>query len=138
MSGACDKLGGERVEAAQAGQFWRDLRDQTDSFFLPSLADNVPLWRLSVPSNTPPLSLPGDSLMEWGGALRWLASHADARTVRDVTAKAGGHASLFRSDDKSAGVFHPLSPALLKIHRNLKAEFDPQGVFNRGRMYADF
>ena len=32
----------------------------------------TPLWRLSLPSTTPPLALPGEQLIEWGGALRWL------------------------------------------------------------------
>jgi glycolate oxidase FAD binding subunit len=31
-----------------------------------------------------------------------------------------------------------LSPALHAIHRRLKREFDPAGIFNPGRMYADF
>jgi len=30
-----------------------------------------------------------------------------------------------------------LSPALAMLHRNLKAEFDPAGIFNPGRLYAD-
>ena len=33
------------------------------------------------------------------------------------------------------GVFHPLSPALMTIHRNLKHAFDPAGIFNPGRLY---
>jgi glycolate oxidase FAD binding subunit len=53
--------------------------------------------------------------------------------------KAGGHATLFRADDaaegRAVGVFQPLPPPLLRIHRNLKHAFDPQGVFNPGRMY---
>ena len=81
--------------------------------------------------------LPGEQLIEWGGALRWLASNADARTIREAAAQAGGHATLFRAADKSAGVFTPLAPALAKIHRNLKQAFDPAGIFNPGRMYPD-
>jgi glycolate oxidase FAD binding subunit len=95
------------------------------------------LWRLSVPSVTPPLELPGKQLIEWGGSERWMASNADARTVREAVAQAGGHATLFRAADKSAGVFTPLAPALAKIHRNLKRAFDPAGIFNPGRMYPD-
>ena len=45
--------------------------------------------------------------------------------------------ALFRAADKSAGVFAPLAPPLLRIHRNLKAAFDPAGVFNPGRLVAD-
>ena len=76
-------------------------------------------------------------MIEWGGALRWLASNAGARTLREAAKRAGGHATLFRASDKSAGVFQPLAPALMSIHRKLKGELDPQGIFNRGRMYAD-
>ena len=77
-------------------------------------------------------------MIEWGGALRWLITNADPRQVREAAANAGGHATLFRAADKSAGVFAPLQPALAKIHRNLKQAFDPAGIFNRGRMYPDF
>jgi glycolate oxidase FAD binding subunit len=129
---ASGKIGGARVEDAQALKFWNGVKEQTDRFF----RDDAPLWRVSVPSATPPLKLQGEQLIEWGGALRWLRSHADARTVREAARRAGGHATLFRGGDKSAGVFQPLAPALLKIHRQLKREFDPQGVFNRGRMYS--
>jgi len=131
---ACEKIGGERVEDAKALHFWSGIREHTDRFF----RNDAPLWRISVPSTTPPLGLQGEQLIEWGGALRWLLSHADARTVREAARRAGGHATLFRGGDKSAGVFQPLAPALMKIHRELKREFDPQGIFNRGRMYPDF
>ena len=95
------------------------------------------MWRLAVPSATRQLLLEGRSLVEWGGSLRWLKSHAPARAIRDLASRVGGHATLFRGGDKGAGVFHPLPPASARIHARLKADFDPYGVFNRGRMYAD-
>ncbi len=130
---ARETIGGETMEAAQAGRFWLAIREQTSPFF----GSDRPLWRLSLPSVTPPLALPGEQLIEWGGALRWLSSKADARTIREAAARSGGHATLFRATDKSAGVFTPLQPALVKIHRNLKQAFDPAGIFNPGRMYPD-
>jgi len=137
VEAASARIGGERVEGARAGQFWIGMREQTDPFFSASVESGAPLWRISVPSTTPPLAIPGALLIEWGGALRWLASQAEARTVRDAAARAGGHATLFRSRDKSAGAFQPLPAALMDIHRKLKREFDPERVFNPGRMYAD-
>jgi len=131
---ACGKIGGERIEDEQARRFWNGIREQTDPFF----RNDAPLWRLSVPSTTPPLKLQGEEMIEWGGALRWLQSRADARTVREAAKRAGGHATLFRGGDKAVGVFQPLAPALMRIHTQLKHEFDPLGIFNRGRMYADF
>ena len=126
-------IGGESLETGAAARFWLGIREQTNVFF----RGDKPLWRLSVPSATQALALPGEQLIEWGGALRWLSSNADARTIREAAAQAGGHATLFRAVDKGAGVFAPLAPALARIHRSLKQTFDPAGVFNPGRMYAD-
>jgi glycolate oxidase FAD binding subunit len=130
---AREKLGGELVDTGRAAGFWAGIREQTDSFF----RGDGPLWRLAVPSATPPLALEGRQLVEWNGGLRWLKSSAEARTIRERASRAGGHATLFRGGDKSVGVFQPLAPAVAAIHRRLKGEFDPHGVFNRGRMYAD-
>ena len=135
---ACAKIGGSRVEDDKARGFWTGIREHTDRFFRNAVENATPLWRLAVPSTTPPLGLQGEQLVEWGGGLRWLFSYADARTVREAARRAGGHATLFRGGDKSVGVFHPLAPAMMRIHKALKREFDPAGIFNRGRMYPDF
>jgi glycolate oxidase FAD binding subunit len=55
--------------------------------------------------------------------------------VRDAAAAAGGHATLFRAQDKSAGAFHPLAPAAARIQRELMNAFDPDRVFDRARLY---
>jgi glycolate oxidase FAD binding subunit len=133
IKAARDVIGGESIEPDPAQRYWLAIREHTHPFF----SSGKPLWRLSLPSVAPPLALPGEQLIEWGGSLRWLASDADARTVREAAVQAGGHATLFRAADKSAGVFTPLAPALAKIHRNLKQAFDPAGVFNPGRMYPE-
>ena len=135
---ARETLGGERVEDEQACAFWLGLREQTDVFFT---AGDAPLWRLSLPPTAPSSGLAGDVLIEWGGALRWLRSGADAASVRAAAAKAGGHATLFRGSAElkaGAGVFQALPDAMMRIHRKLKAQFDPAGIFNRGRMYSEF
>jgi glycolate oxidase FAD binding subunit len=44
---------------------------------------------------------------------------------------------LYRSLDKSPGVFAPLSAPLARIQRDLLAAFDPDRVFNRGRLYPE-
>jgi glycolate oxidase FAD binding subunit len=134
VKAACEKIGGERIDDPQARRFWIGIREHTDVFF----GAETPLWRLSVPSTTAPLKMGGEPLIEWGGALRWLGSNADARIIREAAQRAGGHATLFRGGDKSAGVFQPLASPLMHIHRELKREFDPHGIFNPGRMYPDF
>jgi glycolate oxidase FAD binding subunit len=124
---AAAKVGGEELPS----DVWTAIREQRHEFF----AGDAPLWRLAVPSVSPPLELAGDTLIEWGGALRWLKSTANAAAIRKAAAK--GHATLFRAADKSAGCFAPLDPVTMRIHRGLKAAFDPAGIFNPGRMYAE-
>lgn len=131
VNAAAQRIGGEPVAGAEA--FWRAIREQTD----PAFAGEAPLWRLSVPSSAAPLELPGEPLIEWGGALRWLRTGADSAAVRAAATAAGGHATLFRGGDKAAGVFAPLAPALARLHRELKTAFDPAGIFNPGRLYPD-
>ncbi|MBM0108530.1 glycolate oxidase subunit GlcE [Steroidobacter sp. S1-65] len=133
VSAARHQLGGDHIDNAEADAFWNSIREQTHPFF----AGELPLWRVSVPPTAAPLSIDAPLLIEWNGSLRWLRTDLSAQQVRECAKRAGGHATLFRGGDRSAGVFTPLSPALATIHQRLKAQFDPAGIFNRGRLYAD-
>jgi glycolate oxidase FAD binding subunit len=137
---AAQLLGGELLPPELAGAFWDGLRDQSDEYFLNArgaLDAGATLWRLALPASTPPLALDGDCLVEWGGAQRWLCARLPAAQVRDAAAAVGGHATLFMGHDRSAGVFAPLKSPLDRIHRELKRAFDPDGVFNPGRLYPE-
>lgn len=137
IAAATPIVGGREVDG---DPFWRELRDQTLEYFLPAAQGDETLWRLCVASTAPWTNLPGEQLIEWGGALRWvLASDRAAGTaVRDWASRHGGHAILYRGRDKANGAFHPLSETMLALHRRLKHVFDPRHVLNRGRMYAAF
>jgi glycolate oxidase FAD binding subunit len=134
VAAALNTLGGEVMGIDEALALWTGLREQTLPFF--ALQGDESLWRVSLPDSAAPLAF-GATLMEWGGAQRWLKRPAaDAPAIRQVAASAGGHATLFRSADKSVPVFSPLLAPLDRIHRELKRQFDPSGVFNPGRMFA--
>jgi len=129
---AAETIGGETIE--DQDDLWRvRIREQGHDFF----AGEVPLWRLSLPSTTPPLDLPGRQLIEWGAAQRWYRGDLDMQSVRKAAAEAGGHVTLFCNGDRDGEVFQPLAPSLMAIHRNLKQAFDPDGLLNPGRLFAE-
>jgi glycolate oxidase FAD binding subunit len=131
---AAQGLGGESLHAGEAASYWTRIREHGDPFF----AGEAPLWRLSLPSQAPEVHLAGAQLLEWGGALRWLRAGTDAAAVREAASRAGGHATLFRAAHKPQGAFAPLPPLLARLHRDLKRAFDPAGILNPGRLYAEF
>jgi glycolate oxidase FAD binding subunit len=135
VDAAVSQLGGEPV--AEGAAFWRSIRDQTHQYFAPARDGGMPLWRVSVKSTAPFTGLAGEQLIEWGGALRWLQGNAriDADGLRAWASERGGHATLFRAGERTTGAFQPLTPALAVVHQRLKAEFDPHGILNPGRMY---
>ena len=109
------------------------------------------LWRISTkPTTAPKLVaaikryMPAEAYYDWAGGLIWLEvpATADAGTaeIRRAAAIHGGHATLIRAEPSvraSVEVFQPLSPAVERLTRQLKMAFDPSGILNPGRMYAN-
>ena len=129
--------GAKALDDEEAAVLWGALRDQLDPFFqVPAMTAGLRLWRLSVPANSAPLALEGEMLIEWGGAQRWLRSSTAPEAVHAAATRVGGHAALFRCARRETDFLPPLSAELERLHRSLKASFDPHNVFNRGRLYS--
>lgn len=125
---AHERLGGETFE----GHWWQDLNHRRLYFF----RDPRPLWRLSLPTNTALVDLPGVQLLDWAGAQRWLKSEVDPEHLRALVSRLGGHATCY-TPGYTDSPFQPLSSGLLHYHQQLKQRLDPQRIFNPGRMYAE-
>ena len=132
ISAAQQVIGGEIM--IDADSFWYSIKEQTHDFF----KNDQFLWRISLASNTSDSSLIGDTMIEWGGALRWLKTDMSQDQIQKVSDSINGHISLFRTSEKRDKVFQLLPKYLLQLHRNLKQAFDPHGIFNIGRMYQEF
>jgi FAD/FMN-containing dehydrogenase len=140
------RLGGEVIPPDMAADFWSGLRDQRDEFFTEALSavqQAGHLWRAAVPQTAAPLGVMGlgsGTLIEWGGAQRWVVTAegdtATEQALIKAARQAGGHAQIFRGP--RSGTTLELDPVLLRIHRQLKTAFDPQGLFNRGRLHPEF
>ena len=133
------EAGGDIVPVEMADAFWGGLRDHQDEFFLRATelvmsgrASGATLWRLSVPATSKPLALPGETLIEWFGAQRWVCTSAPAAMVHEAAARVGGHALAWVSTVAQPVV---LPPVLTRLHRRVQQAFDPDGVFDTGRLW---
>lgn len=152
VEAACKRMGGALHDPAAldraSGFAWTALRHQQMPWFAGIAEAGRDLWRLSVPQTAPVLDLPMAPLVEWHGGQRWVtAEPGQAAVVRAAAQTVGGSATLFRStpllqdgakDQGDRACFDALKPPLDRIHRALKQEFDPAGIFNIGRFYAGF
>jgi glycolate oxidase FAD binding subunit len=123
------KIPGDELPDAET--FWHELREHQLPFFRHSGA----LYRVVVKPDTPPLPIAGSWLLDWGGAQRWLYSDEDIASIRSRVAQAGGHVAVFRGGKPGEEVFQPLPATLLAMHQRIKTSFDPNHIFNRGRLY---
>ena len=138
------RLGGDWkiVEGDESRNRWREVRDVT------AFAETSEIiWKLSVkPSDGPMVvealraqDIDAKALFDWGGGLVWLSvpSAIDPNRIRNILAGFGGHATLMRGPDdimQEVSVFHPQHAAIEKINAQLRAKFDPRGLFNPGLM----
>ena len=132
---------------------WQQLTEHSHPFF--NISKN--LWRLSLLPAAPMLDLPGEWVLDWNGAQRWLKTDVSGSQIREAVNTVSGHASLFceqkfcekkfsdkglsgHSIDKKQMYddrFHPLAAPLALLHKKLKHAFDPKMILNRNVMYQD-
>ncbi|MCW5717293.1 MAG: FAD-binding protein [Bauldia sp.] len=136
----------ERIDGTDSEALWRNVRDA--AYLADPHSDAV--WRISTaPTRGPEVTaaisrqLPGARwFYDWGGGLVWLstlaAGDAGAGVIRAAMATTGGHATLVRAPDAvraAVPVFQPLDSVSMRLTEGIKASFDPEGVFEPGRMY---
>lgn len=135
------------ISASDSLQFWSELRRLS---VLPYSRETC-LWRISTaPKKGPKIvaairrHMPTEVFYDWSGGLIWVevvaSADAGASDIRRAVAVHGGHATLIRADPAvraSVEVFQPQSPAVERLIAGIKSAFDPHGLFNPGRMYAN-
>jgi glycolate oxidase FAD binding subunit len=133
------------LDATASRAFWKSIRDVTPF----ANRTERPVWKIS----TTPALAPGIAAgintasgaqyyYDWAGGLLWLEMPDDKPqegAVRTALASRG-HATLIRASAAaraSSDVFEPLDPVRAALSQRLKASFDPKGVLNPGRIYAE-
>jgi glycolate oxidase FAD binding subunit len=126
---------------------WSELRHLS----VMPYSEDTSLWRIStVPSKAHEIVaaiqkfMPSEAFYDWSGGLIWLevpaTADAGSADVRRAVAVRGGHATLIRARPEvraAVEVFEPMKPEIERLTRGIKTAFDPLGLLNRGRMYAN-
>ncbi|MES3030121.1 MAG: FAD-binding protein [Pseudomonadota bacterium] len=137
------------LDREASAAIWKEV---ADAAWFAGGADTV-VWKLSVPPTLGAAigarlagELSGRCYYDWGGGGVWLelpgADDAHAAQVRRVLREVvggDGHATLMRAADAVRATedpFQPLAPALAALSERVRAQFDPQRIFNPGRMYG--
>ena len=130
-------------------RLWTAIRDV--AAFAPSrTGQDQPLWRVSTtPGKGHELAarvageIEAEVLYDWAGGLVWIAmpaaADAAAGLVRAAVRALGGHATLVRGSAllrAAVDVFEPQEAGLAALTKRVKESFDPKGVLNPGRMWA--
>jgi glycolate oxidase FAD binding subunit len=133
-------------------RLWVAIRDVA-AFAAIRSGGEQPLWRIStVPGNGHALAarltgaIEAAVLYDWAGGLVWVAipeaapaADAGAGLVRAAVRLFGGHATLVRGSAQlraALDVFEPQEAGLAALTKRVKESFDPQGMLNPGRMWA--
>jgi glycolate oxidase FAD binding subunit len=135
------------LEHEGSDALWRAIRD-AEAFG----ATSNPVWRVSVAPNAGPSVIAALKerhalryYYDWSGGLVWIDVEESvrdglAREIRiALAAVGGGHATLVRGSPElrlAVAPFEPQPEALAALSRRLKAQFDPNGILNPGRMAA--
>lgn len=146
LSKALEKFGPvSRLDAEQTAALWLEIRD------VKPYADGTdrPLWRVSVAPSAGHqlvaalrLQTGVDAFYDWQGGLVWLRMEADPEAAlvrRYIKALGGGHASLVRAADGFRATipsFEPQPAPVALLSERVREKFDPQRIFNPGRMQA--
>lgn len=137
------------LDREASAAIWKEV---ADAAWFAGGAETV-VWKLSVPPTLGAAvgarlagELSGRCYYDWGGGGVWLelpgADDAHAAGVREVlraVVGGDGHATLMRASEAVRATedpFQPLAPAVAALSERVRAQFDPQGIFNPGRMYG--
>lgn len=130
VTASAQQWGGEQLSLEE--EPWEALREWT----LPFFAGEEPVWRMSLSATAPLDTNLGLTLIDWGGAQRWIRGEQNLAVLQSSAEKAGGHVVKFRGGDRSAEVRSIPSTVEQRLQKRVKAAFDPDNLLNPGRLYS--
>ena len=125
------RLGGDWAQATgpDSATLWANVRDVRALH-----SHDGAVWRLHVkPTEAARIAtaLGGQTVIDWGGALVWLALPGGMGLQVRATIGQDGHATLMRPTpaDEGTPAAHPEAPEVAALTSAIRAKFDPRHIF---------
>ena len=119
-------------EAKEANSYWSGIREQTLTFFT---QPEKPLWRFSVNAAAEAVMPEENWLFNWSGSERWLRGDFKLDELFEQAKALKGEVQLYSGGDRSGDVSLASSETMKTLLRNVKQAFDPNNIFNPGRLH---
>lgn len=123
----------QEVDPQEADLLWDSLKRQRHPAFFPAQTPPSSLWRLALAPATPALPCKGDTVIEWGGALRWWRGENDTLPQDLIREATGSWAAPFdhryRASWLSTGV-SPSEAIRSRLQTGVMSVLDPAGIFS--------
>lgn len=114
------------VDRMLADIHWRSLRDQTHEVFVADTGKQ--LYRLSLPLNCAPVAQ-DETLVEWGGGLRWVRSAKPLSQWQQWVRPLGGSVTVWPCE--LVQETSSFEPALAALQEKIRQVYDPKGLYNQ-------
>jgi glycolate oxidase FAD binding subunit len=125
----------KELSVIEALTFWSNLREQSNSFFSQRNA-NDSLWRFSL-NSAAPAHLEGEHwLIDWAGSQRFLKGDFSQEDLSTWVREQGGEVVLYQGGDRTQEIITEPNSVMKTLQKNIKHSFDPQNIFNAGRLYG--
>ncbi len=118
-----------------ATTFWESIREHQHVFFA-GTEDDKKLWKFSVNAAAKPNLTDADWAFSWCGSQRWLVGEFDLSELTENAKAMGGEVQHYSGGNRQLDVFDPSNAALKQLMINVKKSFDPDNIFNPGRLYS--
>lgn len=137
----------EELHGKRSNVFWNEVGNVFPFVSRPQIV----VWRILVaPTDAVLLTqnicsqCDAECYYDWAGGIIWLGTKETDLTTHEIVRRSvkavGAQATMFRADANiraALPVFEPLPDPLHKVTARIKQSFDPKGILNPGRLYAD-
>ena len=129
------KFGLSCLDEPEAAILWQSLREHDHDFFAGTESEKT-LWKFSVNAATNHVSPEQSWAFDWCGSQRWLIGEFSLEDLTEHAKSMGGTVQHYSGGDRQHDLAMPQNMAIKQLMVNLKKSFDPENIFNRGRLYS--